>query len=271
MGKGGKLKFVPEVYRFIEDHYMEGNDSMIASRISEELGIAISREQVHGYRSRKHLGKGGTTFRCRPSNAFSKEISDFIVANHKGVGPKEMAAMVSERFGIGFTKAQAKSFYANHKLSSGLTGWFEKGQEPWTKGKTWSEYGTPEGHERSRGTCFRKGDRPHNHVEVGTEVVKDDGYLWRKVEEPDKWRQCHLLLWEKERGPVPEGMRVCFLNNDRMDIRIGNLALVTISESAYSRPYRAMGDSDIGNTGVLIARCRRIAEERNKNERGDTD
>jgi hypothetical protein len=80
-------------------------------------------------------------------------------------------------------------------------------------------------------TRFQKGQRAHNHVPVGTELVKHDGYVWRKVAEPNKWRQKHLLMWEEAHGAPPgKGMKVCFKDGNRANVVIDNLECIPQSE-----------------------------------------
>ena len=49
-------------------------------------------------------------------------------------------------------------------------------------------------------TMFRKGNVPATHRPVGTETLRSDGYIWVKVEEPNKWRLKQRLLWEQHNG-----------------------------------------------------------------------
>ncbi len=41
----------------------------------------------------------------------------------------------------------------------------------------------------------------------------------------------HVIVWEEHHGPVPKGHRVCFINGDKRDIRIGNLALISDADN----------------------------------------
>jgi hypothetical protein len=80
-------------------------------------------------------------------------------------------------------------------------------------------------------TRFKKGQRPYNHVPVGTELVKHDGYVWRKIAEPNKWRQKHLLLWEETHGAPPaKGMKVCFKDGNRLNVVPDNLECIPQAE-----------------------------------------
>ena len=63
-------------------------------------------------------------------------------------------------------------------------------------------------------TQFRKGNRPHTWVPVGSHRVNSDGYLDRKVTDdgpPYKhWVGVHRLVWIEANGPVPDGYAVVF-------------------------------------------------------------
>lgn len=37
----------------------------------------------------------------------------------------------------------------------------------------------------------------------------------------------HLIVWEEANGPLPRGYAVTFVNGDKRDIQIGNLALIS--------------------------------------------
>lgn len=105
---------------------------------------------------------------------------------------------------------------------------FPEGHVPWNKGKSYSAGG------RSAETRFKPGHRPQTWVPVGTEALDKDGYRKRKVRDDAppgwsrrNWKYVHVLLWEEHHGPVPPGHAVIFINGDKTDIRIDNLALAS--------------------------------------------
>lgn len=100
---------------------------------------------------------------------------------------------------------------------------FRPGSVPKNKGKKMSA----EVYERCKGTMFKAGNRPKTALPVGTEIWKDDGYLWRKIAEPNKWKQVHRIIWEESYGPIPDGYICSFKNKNRKDIRLENLYLTT--------------------------------------------
>lgn len=105
---------------------------------------------------------------------------------------------------------------------------FQTGMTPWNKGATYSPGG------RSVQTRFKRGNKPQSWVPIGTERVTKEGYLQRKVTDtgytPADFVEVHRLLWEQHHGPIPAAHAVVFRNNDRRDIRIENLELVSRAE-----------------------------------------
>lgn len=176
---------------------------------------------------------------------FPKGMMEFMKANVKGRSQKEITALVNEHFGTEFTESQVKHYKHNNKLSSGLTGRFEKGHVP--------VYGFPKGHYPVN--AFQKGHTPWNHVDVGTEVFKDDGYLWRKIALPNKWKQVHVMLWEKHHGKRPKGMKIIFLDGDKSNITIENLTLVENAEMLIlNRRGLINDDPEFTKVGVTLAK-----------------
>lgn len=109
---------------------------------------------------------------------------------------------------------------------------FKKGQAPPNKGLR--RPGWSEGRGRMKETQFKKGQAPHTWVPVGTEVVRD-GYLWRKTRDDQKpsrynWQMVHHVVWTEANGPVPPTHRIVFVNGDKTDIRLDNLACVSKAE-----------------------------------------
>lgn len=87
-----------------------------------------------------------------------------------------------------------------------------------------------------------------------------DGYIWVKVDDQPKvpksvnWKQKHVLLWEEENGPVPENHVVLFLDNDRTNITIENLALVSRAQLAVLNKNGLIQDyADATKAGILTA------------------
>lgn len=81
-------------------------------------------------------------------------------------------------------------------------GCFRRGQESWNKGMKGLDIGGKE-------TRFKKGDKPHNTMSIGSYRINKDGHLQQKISEARgsnsmRWRSVHELVWSEVNGLVPE-------------------------------------------------------------------
>lgn len=180
---------------------------------------------------------------------FPPEVHDFFKANNHGRTAAEMTELLNSTFGTGYTVEQIKNYRSRQHWDSGLTGRFEKGNVPFNKGLKGVSYPGMEA------TQFKKGHPPHNHRPVGSTRVDCDGYIWQKVEEPNKWRPLHVLNWEAVHGPVPKGHIVVFKDRNQSNCEVENLLLITKAEHAIMCKrglYTTMPEAT--EAGQLIAR-----------------
>ena len=163
---------------------------------------------------------------------FTAEMINFVMQNAAGKSNMKLAALLNAAYGTSFTQMQIKNLRRRINAPlSGNNGRFKKGCVPFNKGISWKNQCRDEAaNKASLSTCFKKGNRPQCALPVGAEVVKSDGYLWRKVEEPNKWKQVHRILWESVNGPVPVGKAVIFLDGNKEHITLDNLFLVSRRE-----------------------------------------
>jgi hypothetical protein len=160
---------------------------------------------------------------------FSTEQQQFIRENYPEMSLKELSVVFVTRFGPIKTAGQIRTFIHNHGITSGRTGRFKKGMTSWNKGI--------KGYIGANITSFRKGNIPANWKPLGTERVNRDGYIEVKVAErnpytghPTRYRLKHQILWERARGPVPAGKIVIFLDGDKSNCSIENLACISRAE-----------------------------------------
>jgi hypothetical protein len=106
---------------------------------------------------------------------------------------------------------------------------FSKGSVPWNKGLK----GLPSSGRMTQ-TQFKTGNKPGNWLPIGSLRTTPDGYLQRKITDtgypPVDWKGVHVLLWEEHFGPVPTTHCVCFKDENKSNIAIGNLELITRAE-----------------------------------------
>lgn len=142
---------------------------------------------------------------------------------HYALTDAELEARFNERWGTATNAKALRSAGKRFGFKTGRDGRFVKGQQrPPGSG---AQKGKP------NATAFKKGNLPHNHQPVGTEITDTDGYLKVKVAEPNRWRYKQHLVWEEANGrPMPKGMVLRFLDGDKTNCAPDNLVLITNAE-----------------------------------------
>ena len=199
---------------------------------------------------------------------WTKEHEAFIREHAPGRHREESYKLFVKHFGIDPGLNSYIAFLKNHHIRCGVDCRYKKGHEPWSKGRPL----TPEQREVALRTAFKKGVVPHNTLPIGSEVEFEDGYIWVKVAERRNpknkrvnWIPKHRLVWEEANGPIPEGMYVTFLNGDRKDFRIENLALVSQATNAtLNRKGLRSEHPEITEAGIALSELLVKITERSK-------
>lgn len=217
-------------------------------------------------------------------NTYSKEVVDYLILNHRGKTLIELADMINKEFNLKITNKDVGNLKSRLKRRKGIylepapnDGRYRKGQAPANKGKKWDEYLTKEQQERARVTCFKKGNKPSNAVEVGAEHMRysgskpdDIGYLNIKVcdgKGNKNWMPKHKYIYEQHHGKIPPGHKVIFADGNRFNFDIDNLILVSNSEELIMNQHNLrFDDKELTKTGSIIAK---VMDKTNKvkNER----
>lgn len=262
MGNKNKYK---QVAAFLIQHAVGISSMELAELVNREYGTSFTTEDMQNFKKARKIRTG---VRGGYSDTFPKEIAEYIKANYVGIGHKQQAEILRQKFGREYTPQQIKSFYANHNLDSGLTGQFKPGHEPANKGKKVVS------HPNTVATQFKKGNRPHNALEVGAEIIRTDGYHQTKIAEPNVWRLTHLMVWEAIYGEIPDGMYVEFKDGNRDNLEPDNLFLITKAEHMEMNRNNSALRSDIPEyteVGAAVAklRCRARDIRREKRNHGN--
>ncbi|MFG6286960.1 HNH endonuclease signature motif containing protein [Pseudomonas aeruginosa] len=140
---------------------------------------------------------------------------------------KTLQQICSKAYRLGLKKSP--EFSKKIRQDWGSATRFKKGNTPWNCGMK----GLP-ARGRAPETQFKKGQKPHTWLPVGSTRVSADGYLQRKISDtgypPRDWKGIHILLWEEHFGPIPTGHCVCFKDNNKQNVVIDNLELITRAE-----------------------------------------
>lgn len=153
------------------------------------------------------------------ARSYSLEELAFVKEAYRLMSLSEVTQAFNEYYSPRVTEKQIRSLIRNRKFKSGRSGKFESGSAPWNTGT--------KGVMKPNSGTFKKGNRPHTWVPVGTErKTTKDHYIKVKVAEPNVWEFKHLMVWESHNGPVPKGMCVVFKDGDRQNCGIDNLQLI---------------------------------------------
>lgn len=192
-------------------------------------------------------------------HTYPDEVKKFIEENVKGITSKELTRLINDRFGTDYGANHIRAYMKNHKLTNGLDTCFKKGDIPPNKGvKGYSPPGSEKG-------WFKKGQDPINHREVGSERITKDGYVEIKVEEPGKWKLKHRFIWEQHNGPVKRNHVVIFLDGNKLNLDISNLAMISRNElKIMNQVGLKYENAEATKAGVMIAKAIDTKNKRRK-------
>jgi hypothetical protein len=138
----------------------------------------------------------------------------FLKKHIKGHSHVEMTKFFNEYFRLSLSVGQITSQLKAHKLTNGIKH-FYPGHPPYWKGTNRASY--------------KPGQKPWNYMSTGSERVNGDGVIDVKIKDtpPKKYKSKHLVIWEKENGPVPKGHLVIFADGDKRNFKMSNLLMVS--------------------------------------------
>jgi len=242
-------RYPPELHTFVAENVVGRTARELAALIKLEFGIDMTESMLKSYKSNHNL-RSGTPCGVQtgtPSKLFPAEVKQYILEHYVGTSWRDLANQLNAKFGTSYTQQQIGGYLKNHKLNTGRTGRFQKGCLP-------NAGCINKGERRSPGTEFKKGQLPHNHLPVGTELVKSDGYIWRKIADPNKWRQKHVLVWEAANGPRPKGCVLIFADGDNLNTSLDNLLLISKAQNAVMNKHGFRGgDAELTKAGIVAA------------------
>lgn len=180
----------------------------------------------------------------------------FLKDNYPNMARVELTAEFNKKFKQDRTVKAIAGTCKRNKFSSGRTGCFEKGSKPWNTG--------------TKGVCkpnsgsFKKGNLPKNWKPVGHQRIID-GYIMEKVEEPNKFRFKHQLVWEEHHGQIPKEMVLWFIDGNRQNCSIDNLELIKKTEQIRRNQLKVnQAPGEIQETLKLVAKTQVAISEKRK-------
>ena len=162
-----------------------------------------------------------------PGHKWTEAEKRWLIRYIPGHQESEIIEAFRMRFGWTMRRSQYKNIRHVLGVNSGTHGGcFYKGQPSWNKGRKMEIKG------RMAETMFKPGHLPHNHKEVGTEIIDTYGYHKVKIAEPRTWAFKHRLVWEEHNGPAPSCNPIVFIDGNKDNLDIENLMMLTRTELA---------------------------------------
>lgn len=192
---------------------------------------------------------------------WSEEEKEYLRQHYPIHSQRQLLELFNEHFNVAIGMSQLIGALKRYDIKSGRTGHFEKNQTAWNKGMKGINFGG----ENGKKTQFKKGNTPHNYKPVGTEIVNDEDYLVVKIGDPNIWRFKHLLIWEEENGPIPDGHAVIFGDGNRRNFDLDNLLLVSRKQLLMLNRHNLIRDNvELTKTGIIVADIYSKMAERKK-------
>jgi len=209
------------------------------------------------------------------------EVQQLFVMLYPDISTKELAEAMGISLSCAYSKADAlglkksAAYMASDKSGRIQRGrsdprmvstQFKKGQTSWNKGSKGLMLGGVE-------TQFKKGDMPHNTLEVGSYRITKDGTLQRKISNDKgsnskRWRGVHELVWIEANGPVPEKHIVVFKPGMRSqkleEITLDKVECLSLSENMQRNTYHNRYPKEICRVIQLKGAIKRQINKREK-------
>lgn len=193
---------------------------------------------------------------------WSEEEKKFLRDNIQGTPIHDLTEMFNEHFDTNMTYTQIRATTKRLKLKCGVSTRFNKGHITWNKG-------IPIYNEKCEKTQFKKGHKPKTTLPIGAERINSYGYVMVKVsnegEYNDRWKLKHKLLWEEKYGKVPPKHNLIFLDGDKTNNDLSNIALIKRSELArLNHQNMIYSDAELTRTSINVVKIQNKIAERKK-------
>ena len=225
-------KYSREIYLFILNNAAGKTTGELVELVNKKFGEIFNYKTLRAFK-KNHGIKSGVNFASTlkgKSLTFTAEIEQFIKDNAWGKPVAELTQLINEKFKTNYNTTQVSGYKKRHNILTGIDTRFKKGNVSYNKGQKMSAYT----YEKCSGTMFKKGIRPHNYKPVGSEVIESKNhYIKIKVADPNKWVLKHVYIWEQATGQkVPKDSIITFLDGNKRNFNIDNLACITKNENA---------------------------------------
>jgi hypothetical protein len=261
------MRYTKAQLQFIEQGYKTMRIPDLTNAFNKHFDMNQSAESIR-YATKNHK------FACTRKPGFKKgenlslagDQVQWLIDNY----PTYSGTQLTEEFNRIFDKEKKKSqiiaFLKNHGIRSGRDSKFGKGHVSWNAGST--------GLTSANITSFKKGSVPANIKPLGHErICTKDGYILIKIPErnphtgaPTRYKAKHIVLWEAEHGPAPDGYIITFIDGDKLNL-IDNLECISKQENVRRNKMRISSLPDeLKPTARLVAKLTVQAHKMDKEQ-----
>lgn len=250
--------YTPEMKQFVAEYAPGHWIFEIIEAFRERFGMELTRCQMRSLMKNSGIKSNAKKLRGMSGIMYNRlttpELDAMVKENFhdKGKGGYKDVQLFLKSQGVELTLVQVKSYLSRCKIRLGTYGYFKKGSVPANKGKKMPL----EIYEKVAKTMFRPGNQPKNILPVGTERVSKDGYIEIKVANPNKWMSKARYIWEQHTGePLKRNETVIFLDGDKLNLKIDNLAKVTRSQLArLNQNHLIYNNQELTRVGITLAK-----------------
>ncbi len=218
------FRYSREMIEFLHQGFMQMSVALLTVKFNAHYGLDKSPATIASTLKNRGIKCGRNTGQLNKGipRTFTLEQKAWCIKNYPSHSRKSLTAEFNKVFNDNRRLSQIVGFLKNNKITSGNTGYFEKGQKSWNHGSR--------GVMKNNVTSFKKGQVPANWLPVGSERVVEGGYIEVKTAEPHTWTAKARVIWQELHGEIPEKCKVRFKNGNPADLRPDNLFVVSPSE-----------------------------------------
>jgi hypothetical protein len=259
-----KKIYMPKHIRFLSKK-IAGRSCMEVTRLfNERFGMSVAEKAIRSLLARNGLRNDHGRGVPREKKYLPHHIR-FLKEIVKGRSYAEITKMFNREFGFSIGVKAMGALLKKHNLKNGRDCRIRPGNISPNKGR--KGY-CPPGSEKG---WFKHGVFPLNTMPLGSERVNGDGYVEVKYSEKsgppnNRWKAKHVLIWEAENGPAPEGHAVIFADGNRRNFNLENLMLVSRKELAVLNHMNMLSskNGDITKAAVGIARLKVLLADKKR-------
>lgn len=234
-----RIQWTEEMDSTLKSSYACMGSEATASVVGATVSATTQRARKLGLVVNKEVTIRLRTDKLRNVSSSTPEMDETIRREYLNIPVKTLGAMIGKSYKFLETRLRQlglvipPEIIAQRKADSRI----KPGHIPLNKGKSWDEQGIPEEvRERMRKNNFKKGQLPHNTFDRdGIISQRNDSrtgrpYMYIRVS-LGKWREIHVVEWEKVHGKVPRGMVIAFKDGDSTNCALENLELMSMKDN----------------------------------------